>query len=152
MCVPGDITQLFSQRDSLHYNKAIDMFSCGCILAEMVTGKTLFGGRNEMHHLVEIYKYTCIAVVLLLVAIYVATVRANLMGLKRRLMGTPPETTLVESFAAKPLEESVKELGLLGTEGLDLLGVCHITRAFDSARKGGISRLFFLLENASLRS
>ncbi|CAG8083429.1 unnamed protein product [Penicillium nalgiovense] len=37
-----------------NYNYAVDMWSVGCILAEMIIGKVLFPGRNHVHHFVWI--------------------------------------------------------------------------------------------------
>lgn len=33
-----------------NYTKAIDMWAAGCILAEMLTGRTLFAGRFTVCH------------------------------------------------------------------------------------------------------
>jgi len=35
----------------LHYTKAIDMWSVGCIFAEMLGAKPLFAGRDYVHQL-----------------------------------------------------------------------------------------------------
>ncbi|KAJ5265222.1 uncharacterized protein N7525_007426 [Penicillium rubens] len=37
-----------------NYNYAVDMWSVGCILAEMIIGKVLFPGRNHVHHFILI--------------------------------------------------------------------------------------------------
>ncbi|OQE10572.1 hypothetical protein PENFLA_c089G04789 [Penicillium flavigenum] len=37
-----------------NYNYAVDMWSVGCILAEMILGKALFPGRNHVHQFVLI--------------------------------------------------------------------------------------------------
>ena len=36
---------------SLQYTPAIDIWSIGCIFAEMITGKPLFPGKNVVHQL-----------------------------------------------------------------------------------------------------
>ena len=36
----------------LTYNSSIDMWSVGCILAELLTGKPIFPGRNDKDQLV----------------------------------------------------------------------------------------------------
>lgn len=46
---------IISPRD---YTKAIDMWSVGCILAEMLTGKPLFSGGNEMDQIGRILDVT----------------------------------------------------------------------------------------------
>ena len=38
------------------YSKAVDIWSIGCIFAEMVTGKPLFMGKNESDQLKKIFK------------------------------------------------------------------------------------------------
>merc|ERR1712093_701416 len=41
---------------SLKYSKSMDMWSCGCILAEMLNGKPLFPGSslvNQLHRIFE---------------------------------------------------------------------------------------------------
>lgn len=37
------------------YGKAIDIWSCGCILGELFTGKPMFGGQSEIHQLDKIF-------------------------------------------------------------------------------------------------
>lgn len=46
---------IISPRD---YTKAIDMWSVGCIFAEMLTGKPLFSGGNEMDQIGRILDVT----------------------------------------------------------------------------------------------
>ena len=38
------------------YSKAVDIWSIGCIFAEMVTGKPLFMGKSESDQLKKIFK------------------------------------------------------------------------------------------------
>ena len=40
--------------NSKAYTKAIDVWSIGCILAEMLGGRALFPGKNYLHQLVLI--------------------------------------------------------------------------------------------------
>ena len=41
---------------STKYSQGIDMWSCGCILAEMVTGRPLFPGNSINDQLTKIFK------------------------------------------------------------------------------------------------
>jgi serine/threonine protein kinase len=41
----------FSYRCSMQYSPAIDIWSIGCIFAEVLTGKPLFPGKNVVHQL-----------------------------------------------------------------------------------------------------
>lgn len=40
---------------SKHYDTAVDMWSVGCIFAEMVTGRPLFPGTSEKDQLIKIF-------------------------------------------------------------------------------------------------
>jgi len=42
---------LFYATYTLQYTPAIDIWSIGCIFAEMLTGKPLFPGKNVVHQL-----------------------------------------------------------------------------------------------------
>ncbi|XP_007670063.1 mitogen-activated protein kinase 13 isoform X2 [Ornithorhynchus anatinus] len=42
----------------MHYNKTVDIWSVGCIMAEMITGKTLFKGKDYLDQLTQILKVT----------------------------------------------------------------------------------------------
>ncbi|XP_015505982.1 mitogen-activated protein kinase 13 isoform X3 [Parus major] len=42
----------------MHYNQTVDIWSIGCIMAEMLTGKTLFKGRDYLDQLTQILKVT----------------------------------------------------------------------------------------------
>ncbi|XP_066479357.1 mitogen-activated protein kinase 13 [Tiliqua scincoides] len=42
----------------MHYNQTVDIWSVGCIMAEMLTGKTLFKGRDYLDQLTQILKVT----------------------------------------------------------------------------------------------
>ncbi|CAO1298784.1 unnamed protein product [Diamesa hyperborea] len=35
----------------MHYNQTVDIWSCGCIMAELLTGRTLFPGSDHIHQL-----------------------------------------------------------------------------------------------------
>jgi serine/threonine protein kinase len=48
----------------LKYGKAVDMWSIGCILAEMITKEPLFKGRNEFDVLFKIFEFTGSATVI----------------------------------------------------------------------------------------
>jgi serine/threonine protein kinase len=41
---------------SKNYNTSIDIWSCGCILAELLTKNPLFTGQNEEDQLNKIFK------------------------------------------------------------------------------------------------
>ncbi len=41
---------------STHYGPEIDMWSVGCIFAELLYGKTLFNGQEESDQLTKIFK------------------------------------------------------------------------------------------------
>ncbi|KAG8512115.1 Mitogen-activated protein kinase 13 [Galemys pyrenaicus] len=41
-----------------HYNQTVDIWSVGCIMAEMLTGKTLFKGKDYLDQLTQILKVT----------------------------------------------------------------------------------------------
>ena len=41
---------------STHYNNSVDMWSAGCVIAEMVMGKPLFAGKTQNDQLIEIIK------------------------------------------------------------------------------------------------
>ncbi|XP_078098422.1 mitogen-activated protein kinase 13-like [Mustelus asterias] len=41
-----------------HYAQSVDIWSIGCILAEMITGKTLFKGKDYLDQLAQIMKIT----------------------------------------------------------------------------------------------
>ncbi len=41
------------------YSTAIDMWSCGCIMAEFLTRKPLFPGKSEIDELNRIFKVEC---------------------------------------------------------------------------------------------
>lgn len=36
----------------MHYNKTVDIWSVGCIMAELITGKTLFPGTDRKKHFI----------------------------------------------------------------------------------------------------
>ncbi|XP_028034507.1 mitogen-activated protein kinase p38b-like isoform X2 [Bombyx mandarina] len=38
----------------MHYNQTVDIWSVGCIMAELLTGRTLFPGTDHMDHLMRI--------------------------------------------------------------------------------------------------
>ncbi|NXC37728.1 MK13 kinase, partial [Penelope pileata] len=40
----------------MHYNQTVDIWSIGCIMAEMLTGKTLFKGKDYLDQLTQILK------------------------------------------------------------------------------------------------
>ncbi|XP_040049570.1 mitogen-activated protein kinase 13 isoform X1 [Gasterosteus aculeatus] len=42
----------------MHYTQTVDIWSVGCIMAEMINGKTLFKGRDYMDQLTQIMKVT----------------------------------------------------------------------------------------------
>ncbi|KAE8623311.1 hypothetical protein XENTR_v10005559 [Xenopus tropicalis] len=42
----------------MHYNKTVDIWSVGCIMGEMLTGKTLFKGKDYLDQLTQILKVT----------------------------------------------------------------------------------------------
>ncbi|KAM8776843.1 mitogen-activated protein kinase 12 isoform 3-T3 [Rhynchonycteris naso] len=42
----------------MHYTQTVDIWSAGCIMAEMITGKTLFKGSDHLDQLKEILKVT----------------------------------------------------------------------------------------------
>ncbi|ELK07515.1 Mitogen-activated protein kinase 12, partial [Pteropus alecto] len=42
----------------MHYTQTVDVWSAGCIMAEMITGKTLFKGNDHLDQLKEILKVT----------------------------------------------------------------------------------------------
>ncbi|XP_062974959.1 mitogen-activated protein kinase 13 [Elgaria multicarinata webbii] len=42
----------------MHYNQTVDIWSVGCIMAEMLTGKTLFKGKDYLDQLTQIMKVT----------------------------------------------------------------------------------------------
>lgn len=42
----------------MHYNQTVDIWSVGCIMAEMLTGKTLFRGKDYLDQLTQILKVT----------------------------------------------------------------------------------------------
>ncbi|XP_015277041.1 PREDICTED: mitogen-activated protein kinase 13 [Gekko japonicus] len=42
----------------MHYNQNVDVWSVGCIMAEMLTGKTLFKGKDYLDQLTQILKVT----------------------------------------------------------------------------------------------
>ncbi|XP_010020066.1 PREDICTED: mitogen-activated protein kinase 13-like [Nestor notabilis] len=42
----------------MHYNQTVDIWSIGCIMAEMLTGKTLFKGKDYLDQLTQILKVT----------------------------------------------------------------------------------------------
>ncbi|XP_023983200.1 mitogen-activated protein kinase 12 isoform X3 [Physeter macrocephalus] len=42
----------------MHYTQTVDIWSVGCIMAEMITGKTLFKGSDHLDQLKEIMKVT----------------------------------------------------------------------------------------------
>ncbi|KAL7985232.1 hypothetical protein Chor_003802 [Crotalus horridus] len=42
----------------MHYNQTVDIWSVGCIMAEMLTGKTLFKGKDYLDQLTQILKVT----------------------------------------------------------------------------------------------
>uniref|UniRef100_F7CEX8 mitogen-activated protein kinase n=1 Tax=Monodelphis domestica TaxID=13616 RepID=F7CEX8_MONDO len=42
----------------MHYNQTVDIWSVGCIMAEMITGKILFKGSDHLDQLMEIMKVT----------------------------------------------------------------------------------------------
>uniref|UniRef100_A0A4X2LW09 mitogen-activated protein kinase n=1 Tax=Vombatus ursinus TaxID=29139 RepID=A0A4X2LW09_VOMUR len=42
----------------MHYNQTVDIWSVGCIMAEMLTGKTLFKGKDYLDQLTLILKVT----------------------------------------------------------------------------------------------
>ncbi|KAB0397170.1 hypothetical protein E2I00_004722, partial [Balaenoptera physalus] len=43
----------------MHYTQTVDIWSVGCIMAEMITGKTLFKGSDRILHLEPGLPYTC---------------------------------------------------------------------------------------------
>uniref|UniRef100_A0A8D3CLM4 mitogen-activated protein kinase n=1 Tax=Scophthalmus maximus TaxID=52904 RepID=A0A8D3CLM4_SCOMX len=42
----------------MHYTQTVDLWSVGCIMAEMINGKTLFKGKDYMDQLTQIMKVT----------------------------------------------------------------------------------------------
>lgn len=40
-----------------NYSSSIDIWSIGCIFAEMARGTPLFSGQGEHDHLIQIFKY-----------------------------------------------------------------------------------------------
>ncbi|XP_043932471.1 mitogen-activated protein kinase 13-like [Protopterus annectens] len=42
----------------MHYTQKVDVWSVGCIMAEMITGKTLFKGKDYLDQLMQIMKIT----------------------------------------------------------------------------------------------
>eukprot|EP01062_Namystynia_karyoxenos_P070198 TRINITY_DN65589_c0_g1_i1.p1 TRINITY_DN65589_c0_g1~~TRINITY_DN65589_c0_g1_i1.p1 ORF type:complete len:303 (+),score=115.69 TRINITY_DN65589_c0_g1_i1:119-1027(+) len=42
---------------SIHYGCGVDMWSCGCIFAELATGKPLFAGKNDQDQLLRVFKF-----------------------------------------------------------------------------------------------
>ncbi|XP_053943909.1 mitogen-activated protein kinase 13 isoform X1 [Cuculus canorus] len=42
----------------MHYSQTVDIWSIGCIMAEMLTGKTLFKGKDYLDQLTQILKVT----------------------------------------------------------------------------------------------
>ncbi|XP_048354329.1 mitogen-activated protein kinase 13 isoform X2 [Sphaerodactylus townsendi] len=42
----------------MHYNQNVDVWSVGCIMAEMLTGKTLFKGKDYLDQLTQILRVT----------------------------------------------------------------------------------------------
>lgn len=42
---------------SIHYGCGVDMWSCGCIFAELASGKPLFAGKNDQDQLLRVIKF-----------------------------------------------------------------------------------------------
>ena len=40
----------------MHYSTAVDVWSCGCIMAELLTGQVLFPGNGEFDAMNRIWK------------------------------------------------------------------------------------------------
>ena len=40
----------------MHYSTAVDVWSCGCIMAELLTGQVLFPGNGEFDAMSRIWK------------------------------------------------------------------------------------------------
>jgi negative regulator of PHO system len=86
---------------SRNYATSIDIWSCGCIMAEMATGKPLFPGKNNEDQLLKIFK----------------------------IFGTPSETSWPgvtqfsewKDFPWYPPQEISSKLGVLGHAGIHLL-------------------------------
>jgi p38 MAP kinase len=51
----------------MHYDQTVDIWSVGCIMAELLTGKTLFPGSDRIHPFlmfIEFFILTCLPTLL----------------------------------------------------------------------------------------
>lgn len=102
---------------SKHYSTAVDMWSVGCIFAEMATGTPLFPGDSEIDELFKIFRYYNITVKLC------------------RLLGTPKEETWAgvsslpdfkKDFPNWTPQSIAAMIPQLDADGIDLLQVLEI--------------------------
>ncbi|KAM0947018.1 putative protein-serine/threonine kinase CMGC-CDK-PITSLRE family [Dioscorea sansibarensis] len=72
------------------YSTAIDMWSLGCIMAELLAKEPLFNGKTELDQLDKVLSYTLSSMVLLVIHLHTIVTSFNLLQIFRTL-GTPNE-------------------------------------------------------------
>ena len=87
------------------YGTTVDMWSIGCIFAEMVTGKPLFNGKNDMDQLKKIFKIK-------------GTPNENYASSLKELPEWSANDNNFENFPEQDIKTIVKNLD---PEGIDLL-------------------------------
>lgn len=73
------------------YDVAVDIWSTGCIFAEMLEGKPLFPGKDRMSSTISYLIHSLIALCL---------VDVNQFSIITELLGTPPDD-VIESIASE---------------------------------------------------
>lgn len=117
---------------SRHYSTAIDMWSVGCIFAEMaMQGTPLFPGDSEIDQIFKIFRY---------VSLYCRYLHL-LRILHPRILGTPNEevwpgvSSLPDykpTFPQWSRQELSRIVNTIGEDGLDML---KKTLTYDSAKR-----------------
>lgn len=129
---------------SRHYSTAIDMWSVGCIMAEMVNkGHALFPGDSEIDQIFKIFRFVSNPLA-----------PSALLNDIRRILGTPNEETwpgvrqLPDYKSTFPQWSGVdlaSQIPTLDPDGIDLIKVRSLRNASCSSNRG------FILANIGLR-
>jgi len=102
---------------STSYGTGVDMWSVGCIFAEMAIGKPLFTGRNDADQLLRVFRFLGTPNKAIWSSVNDYPNSGNMLGREEFLRDYPRLSA--DSLIAGPIDEG--DFRRLGTDGIDLM-------------------------------